>query len=365
MPEDTEGIELRSEEVQDILTKVPHWMIRWGNVIILIIIFLIFLFAYFIKYPDVVTGNIIITTQIPPEKLVAKTTGKIQHILVEDRTTVAKETPIAIIENSADYKDVYSLKDIIDSIDINMDKISFPLTKSTFLRLGDVESAYAVFEKEFLAYEINKEFQPYDIDKVSQSIEAREQKERLKLLIDQNNIALLEMEYKKKDLERHKNLFEQLRENDLVLVVRLDRLARSLKDLVFLIDEFAQRKVILQIGNLKLDFTTAEGRLYASLFGAVAQFERELIRERTLSGLKSAREKGRIGGKPKGLSELAKLVAISAYDLRLKDLTQEQILLASGIKSTRTLYKYLRFEAQRRSKLFNKEIAENGIDLLD
>lgn len=149
MPEDTEGIELRSEEVQDILTKVPHWMIRWGNVIILIIIFLIFLFAYFIKYPDVVTGNIIITTQIPPEKLVAKTTGKIQHILVEDRTTVAKETPIAIIENSADYKDVYSLKDIIDSIDINMDKISFPLTKSTFLRLGDVESAYAVFEYKF------------------------------------------------------------------------------------------------------------------------------------------------------------------------------------------------------------------------
>lgn len=184
-------------------------------------------------------------------------------------------------------------------------------------------------------------------------------------LLGAEKIFLEKVSGKSLDRTELQKMFEQLRENDLVLVVRLDRLARSLKDLVFLIDEFAQRKVILQIGNLKLDFTTAEGRLYASLFGAVAQFERELIRERTLSGLKSAREKGRIGGKPKGLSELAKLVAISAYDLRLKDLTQEQILLASGIKSTRTLYKYLRFEAQRRSKLFNKEIAENGIDLLD
>ena len=209
MPENKEEIELRSEEVQDILTKVPHWMIRWGNIIILIIIFLVFLFAYLIKYPDIVTGNIIITTQNPPEKLIARTTGRIEHILVEDRTTVAKETPIAIIENSADYKDVYLLKDIIDSIDINMDKVRFPLTKSAFLRLGDIENAYAIFEKDFLAYQINKDFQPYNIDKISQSIEAREQEERLKLLIDQNNIALVEMEYKKKDLERHKRLFDK------------------------------------------------------------------------------------------------------------------------------------------------------------
>lgn len=202
-------IELRSEEVQDILTKIPHWMIRWGNVIILVIIFLVFLFSYFIKYPDIVTGNIIITTQSPPEKLVARTTGRIEHILVNDRSLVSKETAIAIIENSANYKDVYLLKDIIDSIDINLESVDFPMIKLASLRLGDVESAYAIFEKDFLAYQINREFQPYNIDKTSQSIETKEQEERLKLLIDQNSIALLEMEYKKKDLERHKKLFDK------------------------------------------------------------------------------------------------------------------------------------------------------------
>lgn len=206
---ENEEIELRSEEVQNILSKVPHWMIRWGNAIILVIIFLVFLFSYFIKYPDIVLGNIIITTQSPPEKLIARTTGRIQHILVEDRSLVREETPIAIIENSANYRDVYLLKGLIDSIDINLDNVHFPLIKLASLRLGDVESAYAMFEKDFLAYQINREFQPYNIDKAAQSIEAREQEERLKLLIDQNNIALLEIEYKKKDLERHKKLFDK------------------------------------------------------------------------------------------------------------------------------------------------------------
>lgn len=209
MPENIEEIELRSEEVHDILTKVPHWMIRWGNVIILLIIFLVFFFSYFIKYPDIVTGNIVITTQRPPEKIVARSTGKIEHILVEDRTIVTTGTPIAVIANSADYKDVYLLKNIIDSIDINTDKIRFSLTQFSFLRLGDIESAYAVFEKDFLAYQINKDFQPYNIDKASQSIEAKEQEERIRLLIDQNNIALLEMKYKKKDLDRYKKLYDK------------------------------------------------------------------------------------------------------------------------------------------------------------
>src|SRR5690606_40843515 len=88
MSEDKE-IELRSEEVQDILTRVPHWMIRWGNVLILILVGLIFAFAWIIKYPDIVQTEIVITTQIPPEKLVAKTSGRIEKILVEDRQKVS------------------------------------------------------------------------------------------------------------------------------------------------------------------------------------------------------------------------------------------------------------------------------------
>ncbi|TPG29549.1 HlyD family secretion protein, partial [Flavobacterium pectinovorum] len=84
MAEDT--FELRSEEVQDILTKVPHWMIRWGTVLIFAIIFLLFFVSWFIKYPDVVNTEIVITTNIPPEKIVSKSSGRIEAILVKDKS---------------------------------------------------------------------------------------------------------------------------------------------------------------------------------------------------------------------------------------------------------------------------------------
>ena len=108
MTEDT--FELRSEEVQDILTRVPHWMIRWGTVLIFAIICMLFFVSWFLKYPDVVSTEISITTSIPPEKLVGKTTGRIEAILVKDKEKVAKNTPLAIIENAANYKDVFILK---------------------------------------------------------------------------------------------------------------------------------------------------------------------------------------------------------------------------------------------------------------
>ncbi|HJY11645.1 MAG TPA: hypothetical protein VJ304_02595, partial [Flavobacterium sp.] len=93
MAEDT--FELRSEEVQDILTKVPHWMIRWGTVLIFAIICMLFFVSWFIKYPDVVNTEIVITTNIPPEKIVSKSSGRIEAILVKNKAIVSKGTTLA------------------------------------------------------------------------------------------------------------------------------------------------------------------------------------------------------------------------------------------------------------------------------
>src|SRR5690606_26192756 len=202
-------IELRSEEVQDILTRVPHWMIRWGNVLILFIIVLIFLFSWFIKYPDIITTQITITTQIPPEKLVAKSSGKIEKIFVENRGFVTKNTPLAVIENPADYNDVFLLKSVVDSITITTDNFVFPFDQLPVLSLGVIENAYAVFEKDYLAYKLNKDFTPYQIDLVAQNIETTQQQEQLKLLEEQKQIGKRELQYKKTELNRYKNLYEQ------------------------------------------------------------------------------------------------------------------------------------------------------------
>jgi len=169
-----------------------------------------------------------------------------------------------------------------------------------------------------------------------------------------------------KDLKRDElnKLIEVLRPKDVLIVSKLDRLARSLKDLIFLLDEFSKLGIVLKVENLNLDFSSAEGRLMASIFGAVSEFERHLIRGRTNAGLQYARSQGRIGGKPKGLTDEAKKLASQAYELRLKSLTTEQMLKATGIKSKRTLYKYIRYEAERLAQLTGRKLAENKLELV-
>ena len=100
-------IELRSEEVQEILTKVPHWMIRWGNVLFLSLIVLLLIMSWFVKYPDIITSKAIITTQIPPQKEFAKITGKLDTILVKDNDTVTENQPLAILETPQRIKMYY------------------------------------------------------------------------------------------------------------------------------------------------------------------------------------------------------------------------------------------------------------------
>ncbi|MBL0736054.1 HlyD family efflux transporter periplasmic adaptor subunit [Flavobacterium sp. GN10] len=206
MPENV-SIELRSEEVQDILTKVPHWMIRWGNLMIFGIILMLFFTSWLIKYPDVITTQIIITSNIPPEKLVARKSGKIEAILVKQNKIVSKNTPLAVIENAANYNDVLKLKSILDTM--NVYKNRFPFDKLKHVQLGDVESYFAVFQKESSAYDLNVKLQPFKIEGVAQSYESIQLRERLNLLESQKSINQSELVLQKNDLERYENLFKK------------------------------------------------------------------------------------------------------------------------------------------------------------
>lgn len=206
MPYEKE-IELRSEEVQEILTRTPHWMIRWGSVVVLIILVSLFFVSWLIKYPDIITTQIVITTNIPPEKLVAKVTGKIEAILVNDKTTISKNTPLAVIENSANFKDVFLLKSIVDTI--NIDKSKFPFDKLKSTQLGEIESFFAIFQNESIADDLNKKLQPFQVEGSAQSYEAIQLKERLNLLKSQKSNNQSELILQKSDLDRYESLFKK------------------------------------------------------------------------------------------------------------------------------------------------------------
>jgi multidrug resistance efflux pump len=204
-----ESFELRSEEVQDILTKVPHWMIRWGTVLIFAIILMLFFVSWFIKYPDVVNTEIVITTNIPPEKIVSKSSGRIEAILVQDKSLVSKNSTLAIIENTADYKDVFLLKSIVDRYDVNNAAQEFPFEKLRNKQLGEIESAYAVFQKDYQAQELNKNLQPFEIENRAQISEKIQIKERLEILQQQKVINESELELQKNEIARFETLFNK------------------------------------------------------------------------------------------------------------------------------------------------------------
>jgi len=207
MAEDT--FELRSEEVQDILTKVPHWMIRWGTVLIFAIIFMLFFVSWFIKYPDVVNTEIVITTNIPPEKIVSKSSGRIEAILVKNKATVSKNTTLAIIENTANYKDVFLLKSIAEHYNINDSKKPFPFAILKNTQLGEIESAFAVFQKDYEAEQLNKNLQPFEVENRAQLSEKIQIKERLDILQQQKVINESELQLQKNEMARFETLFNK------------------------------------------------------------------------------------------------------------------------------------------------------------
>lgn len=110
------------------------------------------------------------------------------------------------------------------------------------------------------------------------------------------------------------NLLEHLREGDVVIVWKLDRLGRSIKNIIDLVLELNQKKVIIKGLTDGVDTSTPNGRLFLNVMASLAEYERELIRERTNAGLSSARARGRTGGRPKGLKAetVAKLKVLRA-----------------------------------------------------
>src|SRR5690606_32438547 len=130
MPESLRDIELRSESVQEILSNPPSWIVRWGNMVIFIAILFVIVISIFVKYPDFISSQVVITTQNPPEKIEARTSGKLEQVLAQNQQNVKSGEVLAYLETSANYKDVIALKSILDSFKPESNSFNFPIQKT-------------------------------------------------------------------------------------------------------------------------------------------------------------------------------------------------------------------------------------------
>ena len=106
------GVELRSEEFQEILGSVPPWILRWGITLLAAIVVILLVGSAFFKYPDVLSSQIVLTGSTPPAVIVAKATGKLKELYVADNQEVKTGEYLAVIDNSAKTEDVLKLKEI-------------------------------------------------------------------------------------------------------------------------------------------------------------------------------------------------------------------------------------------------------------
>jgi HlyD family secretion protein len=147
-------IELKSDEVKEILGHIPHWIIRWGTTLVFAILILILLGSWWFKYPDMVMAPVLVTTENPPSNSVARTNGKIMQLFVKDNENVQIGQILALIENPGKLDDILKLREALDSFR-NSIEVSGMRESSLFPEnfiLGDIQSVYANFLKQFNDY---------------------------------------------------------------------------------------------------------------------------------------------------------------------------------------------------------------------
>ncbi|WP_111685549.1 HlyD family secretion protein [Winogradskyella tangerina] len=209
MEANDERIVLRSEHVQELLNAVPNRIIRYGNLLIFSFILLLIGLSWFIKYPDIIASQAIVTTSFPPQKNIARITGKIDTLFIKENQSVQENEVIALLENTANFHHIKLLGSIIDTIKPNNKTFSFPINELPILFLGEIDSEYALFENSYIEYQINKTHQPISNEQLGNNFSIQQLYSRLNTLRSQKNINKAELEYQRNDLERQRQLYDK------------------------------------------------------------------------------------------------------------------------------------------------------------
>ncbi|AEA45977.1 HlyD family efflux transporter periplasmic adaptor subunit [Fluviicola taffensis] len=181
--------EIRSYEVQEIMSHIPNWIIRWGISLVFGIIILFLILSWIIKYPDVIQGETIVTTSVPPVKLVVKSSGELEHLILTDNSMVEKNQTIASIKSTlSDNAKAYLVVELAEVrksyINNSLQKLDL---KNTPMLFGDLQTNYSILKNALKNYKylINDDNTSFNMLNVSQQI--KNQKALMQLISKELN----------------------------------------------------------------------------------------------------------------------------------------------------------------------------------
>lgn len=193
-----------SEQTQEIMGQIPSWILRWGMGVIFAVLLGIIIGSYFIKYPQIVTAPITITTINPPSDLIAKSTGRIDTIFARDGQSLSVGEPVAMLQNTALYDDVMVVASEVDTFD--MDSISW---MGLNYRMGELQGSFSELRRQCLDFKHYNEAQNIPHKKSLLATQIAKYKRYHAQLLSQKSLITSDLHYTIKNFERDSLLFAQ------------------------------------------------------------------------------------------------------------------------------------------------------------
>lgn len=208
----TERLEIHSAEVQEILGYIPTWIVRWGITVIFVVVIVLLLGSWFVKYPDIVLANIEVTSTSPPIFLKARTSGKLIRFLVADRQTVTAGDYLVVLETTADFDQIPFLKTRLERLRERLGSPHSDLLKNLIFEqehlLGELQVEYDSFIKSVTEYQQFFEYRHVGTKLASLRLQLAETRRRLEQLDGQANTLEADFALSSKQHERTKTLYE-------------------------------------------------------------------------------------------------------------------------------------------------------------
>lgn len=286
--------DLHSDELQQVITKPPSWLVSRGITFIFITVTMLIGATVFIRYPEMVSAEMKFTTTVSPKKIVNPTNGILQHILVEDGSIVTKGEEIAYIESTADHGQVLSLFEALHEIrendpeSVDLEKIIPP----SQLQLGELQGSYQSFYLAYLNYRATADKGIYATRKQALRREMKivqQQDERSKQALE---LQHKELELAEKEYERYRKLAEkkiislqELQQKEALLLSKRQSLPQMESNLLSIQNNLlGKEKEVAEINNQMLEEIKKFAQAFNSFISEAAAWKRQHVLSAPIAG---------------------------------------------------------------------------------